>query len=352
MESRVRLKRWVVVMLIVTAIAGREASAVDADKPARRPGGWTTIFQFENDVFADADRDYTNGIRLSVFAPEGAVPGCLASSIESLADFAKVDEKGRVARLGFGVGQNIYTPRDITIATRLEDDRPYAGWLYASGRLQLRDEHFLQQFGIDLGIVGPSALADETQTFVHRQIDSPIPQGWKFQLKDEPGVVLSYQWRGRFNELVLGGPGLSTDFIPNAGLSVGNVLTDANVGATVRVGLNLPRDFGPPSPEGLFFTSGVKEATPSQDSCSCDVSLYGFLSADGRAVARNIFLDGNSFRSSPQVTKENFVSDVTVGAVLRAGHVSLTYNLVHRSTEFRGQDRLQRFGSVTLSIDW
>lgn len=81
-----------------------------------------------------------------------------------------------------------------------------------------------------------------------------------------------------------------------------------------------------------------------------NLSLFGFGTADGRAVARDIFLDGNTFRDSPSVTKKPFVADLGAGVGLIAGPWQLTYTQVWRTREFKTQrGRFNNFGSVTLS---
>jgi len=49
------------------------------------------------------------------------------------------------------------------------------------------------------------------------------------------------------------------------------------------------------------------------------------------------------------VDKEDFVADLSVGAGLVLGRWQLTYTHVLRTREFEGQDKPNRFGSVTLS---
>ena len=78
---------------------------------------------------------------------------------------------------------------------------------------------------------------------------------------------------------------------------------------------------------------------------------YLFAGVDGRAVARNIFLDGNTFRDSHSVDKEIFVGDIQMGIVLTKGDVRLGYTHVFRSREFKTQkESYQQFGAVSLSF--
>src|SRR3546814_13227351 len=83
-------------------------------------------------------------------------------------------------------------------------------------------------------------------------------------------------------------------------------MTFANAGATVRLGQDLSVDYGPPlirpSLSGLAAIDG-----------GSDLAWYLFAGVEGRATARNIFLDGNTFSDSHHVDKKNFVADPQFG---------------------------------------
>ena len=69
-----------------------------------------------------------------------------------------------------------------------------------------------------------------------------------------------------------------------------------------------------------------------------------------RLVARNIFLDGNTFAESHSVSKERFVGDFPVGLAVVIDRVRIAFTHVFRTREFKGQSRSDRFGA--LSISW
>jgi hypothetical protein len=67
-------------------------------------------------------------------------------------------------------------------------------------------------------------------------------------------------------------------------------------------------------------------------------------------VARDIFLDGNTFRDSPGVDKRPFVADLSYGAGIIAGRWQLTFTQVYRTREFEAQlHKYNEFGSLTIS---
>ena len=77
-------------------------------------------------------------------------------------------------------------------------------------------------------------------------------------------------------------------------------------------------------------------------------SWYIFAGAEGRAVGRNLFLEGNTFDQRDGVTVHHFVADVQVGAAVRLGPVEVAYTHVLRTEEYAAQDGPAEFGSINL----
>jgi hypothetical protein len=193
---------------------------------------------------------------------------------------------------------------------------------------------------LSLGVVGPAALGEEVQKAIHGFIDSPEPRGWSNQLGNELAVQAIWQrkWR-KIHE----GDGLQADLLPHLGGALGNVFIYGAAGATVRLGFDLPADYGPPRiqpslPGSEFFVSEKK------------LSGYLFLGGEARFVLRDMFLDGNTFRSSHSVEKNWLVADFQAGAALISHGVRLAYTYVVRTEEFELQDGYDAFGAFTLSV--
>jgi lipid A 3-O-deacylase len=290
----------------------------------------------ENDFFAGEDRDYTNGIRLSWLSSEKNTPQW-EQDIANILPLADEGDK----RVSIAFGQNMYTPQNTLSTTPIAGDRPYAGWLYGSVGMVSDTGNTLDNAMITLGVVGPAALAEQTQRIFHNIISDETPKGWDNQLKNEPGIVLTYErkWKEFFE---LSTAGLEADIMPHVGVNLGNINTDAAIGATFRLGFDLPADYGPPR---------IRPSLPGSDFFvpSEDLSGYLFTSVGERAVARNIFLDGNTFASSESVDKENFVSSLQVGAVLTSGDSRISYTQVFMSKEYKTQTSPSQFGTLTFS---
>lgn len=194
---------------------------------------------------------------------------------------------------------------------------------------------------LTLGVIGPASQAEQAQKFVHKITASPQPQGWDTQLKNELGILLTYQrsWRELATSTLAG---LDLDLTPHTGGALGNVYTYANAGLTLRYGKSLPLDYGPPRIQPSVPGSGL--FTPADN-----FGWYFFAGFEGRAVARNIFLDGNTFQSNRSVTKEPF-GDLQGGIVITWHGVRLSYTHVVRTREFKTQGANDQFGAFSVSM--
>lgn len=323
--------------LTVFAMAALLAAALPAAAATEAKNGvWTLLM--ENDLFYGSDRNYTSGVGLAWVASPKPPPEWAERLARTVPWFPEIGE----IRHGYVVGQNMYTPRDISLPDPPLDDRPYAGWLYATIGLGVESVGQTDFFALTVGVVGPASLAEQSQKAIHEITGSPHPQGWDTQLKNEPGIELAYQRRWR--DVAKGDfAGFEYDLTPHAGGALGNVYTYANAGFTVRYGRRLASDLGPmrirPSPPGSGFF------VPADT-----FSWYGFVGMDGRAFARNVFLDGNTWRDSRSVKKVPLVGDLQWGLAVTWKGVRATYTHVRRSREYETQGPSSDFGAFAVSV--
>ncbi len=310
---------------------GDVTKIIDDDK-----GIFTAIL--ENDVFIGTDRGYSNGVNFSYLSSEKNCEKWLKNKSSYLPLFNKDGKR----RFSVAVGQNIYTPSDIKKSEFIENDFLYAGWLYGSMGVISDTGTVYENTVLTLGVVGPYSLAEPTQKFVHKVVDSPDPKGWDHQLKNEPGVNFTYErkWRTVFEAQPFG---VGVDVIPHVGANLGNVLTNATIGTTFRLGYDLHSDYGPPHIRPTL--AGSEFFIPSKK-----LGGYLFSGVEVRAVARNIFLDGNTFQDGPSLDKRTIVKTIQYGATLTYGDLRISYNQVFITKEFKGQPhRGSRFGALLAS---
>jgi lipid A 3-O-deacylase len=313
----------------------------------------------ENDLyFGGTDRHYTNGFKFSFLTTRLAsftddpVPPLVQQLARTLGELLP---EGPDYKLGLSVGQNLYTPSDISTRVPLPGDRPYAAWLYLGSAFQMyspprtlskgvRSIARLDVIEITLGVVGPAALGRQVQNNVHDLFDVAPARGWHHQLRNEPGLNVVYERRYRLStDITRGHSGWGADLIPHFGVSLGNVFTYATTGAEARLGYHLPADFG----ANLIRPTGDSGALRRPP-----FNAYLFAAVDGRAVARDVTLDGNTWRDSPSVDKKTWVADLRGGLAAGTRHWQLTYTQVVRTREFQGQEKNSVFGSLSLSYHY
>lgn len=321
--------------LLVSAglVAAGTASAQEESR-----GVWSMTT--ENDLFGGTDRNYSNGLRLEHVRPATNAFPLLREAAELVPG---LDIERLSLRQGFAIAHAIYTPEDISADTPDPTDRPYAGWLYVSGTLVASDTDTQDTLQLNVGVVGPSAGGKFVQRNFHELINGVEPRGWDSQLPDEPGIELIVQRLQMFE-----GPqlpfGVETDYGLHVSGALGNVRTYAGFGGMARIGFDLGADFGPPRIRPALSGGGV--FSPEQT-----LGGYLFVGVDGRAVARDIFLDGSTFRDSPSVDdRRPLVADLQGGVALNYENVQVSFTYVHRTEQFKAQAGPQRFGAISVSV--
>ena len=298
----------------------------------------------ENDSFGPGtDRYYTNGIKFGGgVSAKSFIEHVLKVPAERVLQQI-TDNRGNT-QFGLFLGQNLYTPqthRRVGGATA----GPAVGGMAVCRRrgAKCRGQPAANR-GARSRHGGPAALGRLVQTEWHRLVNADKPLGWRNQLRNEPGILLAYFEKLRY------GPSSGVQVVPHFGATVGNVMTLVRTGGIVRVGHNMS-GFGPDTiePGGAMLQRTRQHDAPSARA----PEWYVFAGVDGRLVARNIFLDGNSFRDSASVDRRVFVHDFKAGFSLRLAPVRLSFTHVQRSAEFStplGSSGKQRFQS--LNVGW
>jgi lipid A 3-O-deacylase len=287
--------------------------------------GWIT------NPFSKDDKHYTAGSRVDLFLQGGPV-----NSVGNWLPFNDNFDAPQFAG-GVGVSQLIFTSKDVEEEDPPIDERPYAGALRFHTYIQRFDDTTLDHIEIDLGVVGPSSLAEETQTALH------TARGWDTQLKDEfvADLTLRKGWKyGLFGTQTgrEGAEGWGAELLPQIGGTLGTAFRQAHAQITVRAGYNIPGDFGP----RRVFDTGSAAPDPLG-------RRGGYIFARGhlRGVEHNIFLDGNNYRSSRSVDKENVVGEFEAGIAAQLGrNIQVGWSVTALSDEYETDNESDSYASV------
>jgi lipid A 3-O-deacylase len=305
----------------------------------------THSFYLENDVFVGTDRHYTNGLRYQRMQIGHEIPRWARWALE---DYFEVCQPNLgidcySLQKGFAVTQLMFTPEDVSGTELIRDDRPYGGWLRLESNFVLSDGKNQHRFDGVVGVIGQESFAGGAQRILHTIINSERPRGWGNQLDTEIGLMLLYRGSNSGFELWNGDETLRWfSASPHWVGAVGNVFTYGGGGGTVRLGYNITDPLSGPIPiQGVATTS--TNSGPSWE-------IYAFAGVEGRALARNLFLDGNTFSNSHSVDKKTFVHDRETGVFIRWKRYVVVYRTITRSREFKLQDEEQHWGSLSFTI--
>jgi hypothetical protein len=271
-------------------------------------GSRTFTVRADNDAFDfwmlpwnRPDEEYTSGVHLTYEG--GDAPRWARAALHG---YAACGAAATCRSSRWELGQDIYTPSVSPDDPHAAPGaRPNAGWLFLTEAARVLSPSAFDELAITLGVTGPPSLGRFTQQLAHHAAPAfNRPTDWTRQIGFEPGAIVSYEARRRaaFNQVA--------DVTPYASASLGNILTQAEGGFDARIGWRLAAPWFP-------STGGVGFAI--------------ITGASGRAIARSVFLDGNTFHDSPRVGHEPFVASGRAGVELRYRGLSAAF-VAHNDT--------------------
>ena len=322
---------------LLSAAAAQAQTSSSSDRGLDKRGIWT--FQVENDATSTqrgtSDQYYTAGMRIGFTTGEDRVS-------ETLGSLGRAVWGDGVQRISFDINQSIFTPKKTQLNPPDPHDEPYAAQLAMNLTLITDRADSRSTLGATLGVVGKAAGGQIVQNGFHSIIGDTPNRGWSSQLNDEPSIQIN---AGRTYRFALGRVGgIEFDTLPEGFVNAGITYDYAQLGFAFRFGQGLDSDYGTPRIiPGMSGTDAYHATRP--------LVWYAELGADGRAVAHNVFLDGNTFRSvSPHVSKKWDVGELVAGVGIIWRGVRVSYTQTWRTQEFNGQKSgLFNFGSLALS---
>jgi hypothetical protein len=306
----------------------------------------------ENDLWVGkTDHWYTNGVRVS-WASDGD-PEFRAA--ELLTDLGKSFSWGnKKPRMNYAVGQTMYTPTDITVASPQPNDRPWGGYLYFAAAASEFDESRLHRNEMKVGITGPYAYTEQTQKFVHRNLSRSVaPEGWHQQLKQRLGV----QWTSsRVHSFADDRKSLDLfGFQFGYGVSVGTVRVNANA----NVGMLIGKLDGPNSP--MFMGNEGDFVSPDfEDRKQFRYPVF-FVMAGITGVAYNYFIEGPTPYGKSDLSVRPFYGSAQAGLSIplfefQDSRLRLVFTVNAKQAEFNrrvdgSRGEATKFGGIELNLD-
>ena len=295
-------------------------------------------------AFGGTDREYSQGMELALRAPLGA-PG-------------ELDHTHVVVALG----QALYTPDDLleTRADALRADRPYAGWLFGSAKLDLLRPGWRASLTARAGVVGPHAFGEQIQIAWHSTNRAPEPLGWPHaQVGDalDAGVAARVGTLAAWPARRTGSAELGLDLTPELGCEAGTLRAGCDAGALLRIGLARRglRDV-PTLAEPLAVRVARGDLPVPRP--AAELELVAFVSGDAHRVLKDDVQAGDvCTRSGAEwscgpswVRLSPWVTAVALGVAAAHGLWRVSASHVWRSAELEAPVvRAQRFGRLAVA---
>ena len=274
---------------------------------------------------------------------------------------------GACGTVTFGLGQTMFSPRNIITTTRQTRDQPYAGYLFGSAGVTVLDGRLQSTSELTIGVTGPGSLAQDTQSFVHWAIStgSAKPSGWAHQLKTAAHVGLLQNYAVRLLEHCASQAGCTGGAAEHRVFDLAvrpeYVLTTAmargSLGATLRLGYGFPERIGTRIPATLAPPATQTTRTPAPK------YIVAFATYDRRFVGHNAFITGgyadggtSGWRSVREIELKRQVTEYAFGVAGGWGPLNVSYQSATRSLEWAPTTGFDprphhRFGSLTISLN-
>jgi len=316
-----------------------------ADEEKIQENSWD-LYQFkiyfENDMFGVfTDSQYSSGEKFNLIYH-------VNRPTSPFYDLLVSDDAKAETFMTFAIVNQIYTPTDLKETELITDDRPYAGWTYFKVAMHKSTKDRLNSVSLKIGAIGPSSYGEQIQNTVHTIVGAGLAMGWKNQIGNELGINLGYNYKLRYVPTPIYG-WLESSYVPYFEADLGNVSTRASLGIFMRVGYNIPKDFGLSTLDNA--TDSSIPVYDEQEVClKKDFSFSFNLTTSGSVVARDIFLDGNTFSQSHSLEKNPYVAYFGVGLSLRYRAFSLDFMNTMNSKKAKDvQNYNQTVGTVIAS---
>lgn len=297
----------------------------------------------DNDGFLGSDRGYTNGLFFKFNSPstidiERSSP-LLLKTVGSWLSLHPQTKKN----WGITVGQQIWTPADITSAVEGENDRPYTGFLFIEANIFEFSADTANKYSLMLGAVGPDAFGENSQKSVHSLIGSPKPMGWARQIENQTVFNFAYEAQ-RLLSRSQGWRDKDFDSGLSARINVGNYQSEVALGSTFRWGTSLHESFASVGtmPGNYLDVSALSTSRSGQ---------FYYLSVEGRYRFQDITIDGARPKHLFDVNTEHWQATISTGVVYYQESWGLAFSIITSTPDYE-EDLRKYNATASLEVFW
>lgn len=314
---------------------------------------------YEDNDFINArgcgtDDAYTNGTRFDYFYLPAHPPKDPVDHILPKAG------PGSINIYGWGLMQLMYTPANICDSSYQPNDYPWSGALFLTHTLYSYNpkKKYDLKTELDLGVIGPAAMAQQLQTGFHRMIHYYKPQGWSHQYPND--ILANIDVTA---EEQLAGSGSAIEWIGGSQVSAGTMMNSIAIYPLLRIGRMNPYF------QGLFrqFASTGRDNRHHKN-----WQLYFICRPEVEFIATEAVLQGGIFTHNPNLAEptgpekpqqvppappqpyhpiNHIVFDSNFGVVASIGDFSLSFNQNSSTAMMKGL-YAHEVGNISMYFGW
>lgn len=282
-------------------------------------------FKTENDAYLATlnDRYYSNG--LFIYFRRALNPDNLSENVEK-----KTYE--------ISIGQKIYTPYWGMVAKKEDQDRPFAGYLYAGAAYSVfYKKESLLKTSVEIGTVGPNSLAQDAQEFLHKTVGFYTPAGWEYQIKNEIAVNLS----ANYSKLIIRSNDNAVDLSGNGYANLGTTFSGIGASAVFRAG-KLNQLFNSAYHNAVIGDSKTKKLNNSE--------FFFYLKPQLNVVAYDATIQGSLFNNNSPLTfgVKPIVFEQQFGVNYSSQRFTIDFNIIFKTKEVKSIAKAQNYGGLSL----
>jgi lipid A 3-O-deacylase len=283
-------------------------------------------FKSENDSYLaqGSDRYYTNGLFIN---------------FRRALDQTKLKDGLEKKIYEVSVGQRMYNPISGYAPNPLTQDRPFAGYLYAGGALSwFKSNESVLKASAEIGIVGPSSLAEDGQKLLHKTVGFYELAGWEYQIKDEVAINLSVQYTKLIHRLVDNAADISFEGYVNAGTT----FSGAGAGILLRAG----------SINQLFNTSYLNSSIGNNAKTKSLVprEIFFYVKPQLNFVAYDATVQGSMFKNNSPITFDvkPIVFAQQLGFNFSSQRFTVDFGVIFKTKEIESSARAHQWGAISM----
>ena len=238
-----------------------------------------------NDKIVFIDKYYTSGIQITY-----------RKSLEQ--NFLFIKNEDNKLQLNLVLGNETYTPSNLTSLNTSNYDRPYAGWLYAGLELGQIKKELAIFVGLETGVTGKESLSGKLQLAFHDLFGIDSRPSWK----DE----ISFKWLINLKSRYV------LDFNVDSHNVFQNQLSTCLGTKDVFFENNLSYFFGRLNEFNTSSRSNLLDATQNNE-------FYGVVSVGYKYVVHNTLIQGRPFNNDDIFTTSasEGILKLSLGSVLK-----------------------------------